>query len=205
MISREDKISRMFGIHLNCKSVVQTVFGGSDDSAQEAQIDANAEATRLIAEKGDEASAIAGQLFPAADVNRNMGLQAALDVLGQSAPQQFSAFQQGNMGAQQALLSGQQQQQNAILGLPASLSGMQPQSIDFDPSFLQQQLPDFITSPQAMGQEQDLPQFGGIGSILAQVLSGSPGNATSGASRRSSPLSGGRKALNRDALPRRRR
>lgn len=203
MISREDKIGRMFGIHLNCKSVVKTVFGGEDDSAQKAQIQQNAAATALIAKKGEEASLIANQLFPASDINRNMGLQAALDVLGQSAPQQFSTFQQGNMGAQQALLSGQQQQQNAILGLPASLSGMQPQAVQFDPSFLQQQLPEFITSQQAMNPQPELAQFGGIRATIQDAL----GGAGFGKRLQRPPTSfdGVRMGITRDALARRTR
>jgi hypothetical protein len=201
MLSRDEKIDRMFGLNLNCKSVVKTVFGGEDDSAQKAQIKQNAAATALIAEKGEEAAEIANQLFPASDVNRNLGLQAALDVIGQSAPQQFSAFQQGNVGAQQALLSGQQQVQNAILGLPASLSGMQPQAVQFDPGFLQQQLPDFITSPQAMGQE--LNQFQGIRSTIQDAL----GGAGFGKRLQQPPPSfdGVRMAITRDALARRTR
>jgi hypothetical protein len=150
MFSRAQKIDRMMALNLNCKSVVKTVFGGTDDSAQKAQKKANTSAQQLIEQKGVEARGDALSLSPASDENRNLGLQAALDVLGQSIPQQLSTFQQGNVGAQQALLSGLPQQQNAILGLPADLSGLQPQAVQFDPGFLQQQLPNFITSQQAL-------------------------------------------------------
>lgn len=80
-------------------------------------------------------------LFDAAQISREQGFQGALDVFGETIPQQANVFQQGNVGAQQALLTGQQQQQNAILGLPANLSGFQPQALQFDSSFAQQQLP----------------------------------------------------------------
>lgn len=196
MVSRECKINRMFGLHLNCKSVVKTVFGGEDDSAQKAQIRQNAAATQLIAEKGDEAAQIANQLFPAADVNRNLGFQAALDVLGQSAPQQFSAFQQGNVGAQQALLAGQQQQQNALLGLPVNMSSIQPQAVQFDPSFLQQQLPEFTTSTEAMAEVNNVGGLlGGTQQMLVDILQQQ--QQRTGPRGRRAPTSsrGGRRAL----------
>ena len=60
--------------------------------------------------------------FPKAQEARRQGFQGALDVFGQSIPQQLQAFQGGNVGAQQALLGGLPQQQNAILGLPTDLS-----------------------------------------------------------------------------------
>ena len=134
-------------------SVVKTVFGGTDDSAQKAQSRANKRAEDLIAENTAQARKDALALFPASDVNRNLGFQAALDVMGQTIPQQFSAFQQGNVGAQNALLSGLPQFQNAILGGQVDLSGMQPQAIQYDTSFAQQQLPQFTTSTQALNPE----------------------------------------------------
>lgn len=134
-------------------SVVDTLFGSTDKSAQRAQTQANQRAVELIAENTEQARGDVLGLFPAGDTNRNLGFQAALDVLGQSIPQQFSAFQQGNLGAQQTLLAGQPQFQNAILGLPADLSGFQPQAIQFDTSFAQQQLPEFISSPAALAPD----------------------------------------------------
>lgn len=104
----------------------------------------------FIKRQGSRSRRDALPLFDAAEQSTNLGFQGALDIFNQSMPQQFDTFQQGNLGAQQALLSGQQQQQNAILGLPASLSGMQPQAISFNTDFTQQQLPEFISSQQAL-------------------------------------------------------
>ena len=53
-------------------------------------------------------------LFPQAQQSANQGFQSALDVFGQSVPAQSNAFQQGNIGAQQAILSGLPQIQNAL-------------------------------------------------------------------------------------------
>ena len=92
-------------------------------------------------------------LAPGAERNRLLGTQAALDVFGQTIPQQFGTFQAGNVGAQGALLAGLPQFQSAILGLPTDLSGMQPQRLAVDTSFAQQQLPAFSTISDALPQQ----------------------------------------------------
>lgn len=89
-------------------------------------------------------------LFGAGQDARSTGAQAALNIFGQSIPQQASQFQRGNVGAQQALLAGLPQVQNALLGLPTDLSGLQPQQIQFDNSFAQQQVPQFVTGQEAL-------------------------------------------------------
>jgi len=123
--------------------VVKTLFGGPDKSSLNTQIGFNNQATDFIKSQAAQARGDAYGLAPAGQDNRNMGYQAALDVLGMTIPQQFSTFQQGNVGAQGALLAGLPQVQNAILGLPTDLSGLQPQAINYDASFAQQQLPNF--------------------------------------------------------------
>lgn len=117
------------------------LFGGTDTSAMDAQIAANERALQFIKEMGAQARGDVLQLAPATQETRRLGFQGALDVLGQTIPQQLAAFQAGSMGAQQALLAGLPQQQAAILGTPVDLSGLQPQAISYDPSFAQQQLP----------------------------------------------------------------
>lgn len=140
-------------------SVVKTIFGGTDDSAQKAQIDANKSTAELIAKQAKEAEQAIIPLFSQAQEQRNLGFQGAADVFGQGAPAQISAFQQGNVGAQQALLAGLPQIQNAILGRQVDLTGLQPQQINVDTGFLQQQLPQFQSGSDAMradlaGQQQ---------------------------------------------------
>jgi len=124
--------------------------------AEESQAEQNALERELKEKFAAEAREDAFKLFPMADVNRNMGFQSALDMMGETTPQQFNTFQQGNVGAQSALLAGQQQQQNAILGLPASMAGFQPQAIQYDTGFAENvQLPEFQTyaGPDALSTE----------------------------------------------------
>ena len=73
------------------------------------------------------------KISPEAQQSANLGFQGALDTFGQSVPAQLQAFQEGNVGAQQAILSGLPQMQNAILGGNVDLSGLQA---------FQQQLPE---------------------------------------------------------------
>lgn len=98
-------------------------------------------------------------LFPQAQQSANQGFQSALDVFGQSVPAQSNAFQQGNIGAQQAILSGLPQIQNALFGNQVDFSQMQPFQVQQpDTSFLNQQTPvtiqNQINAEQAAAAEQ---------------------------------------------------
>ena len=131
--------------------MVKKVFGGVDKSAQKGQIAANKESQQFTRDMLAQARGDAIGLGGAQEATQNMGFQSALDVYGQTIPQQFDTFQQGNMGAQQALLAGMPQFHNAILGMPVDYSQFQPQQIDYNTDFAQQQLPQFISSADALG------------------------------------------------------
>lgn len=155
-------------------------FGGTDSSAQDLTLKQNQDTLDLIERQTQRATRDVSKLFGSAEQNLLAGNQAAMDMVGQFAPQQFSALQQGNLGAQEQLLAGMPQVQNALLGLPTDLSGFQPRQAQVDTSFLQNpQLPQFQTSQQALGlnapevrQEQ---QFD-IDAELARLPHFSPGN-----------------------------
>jgi hypothetical protein len=148
-------------------SLVKTLFGGTDKSSLEAQQSANVQTRGDILRLGTQARGDALALQPGVEQNRQLGTQAAFDVLGQTIPQQFSTFQQGNVGAQSALLAGLPQFQNAILGLPTDFSQFQPQALQFDTSFAQQQVPDFVSSADLLGQQQTPQPQGGFARFLA--------------------------------------
>ena len=102
------------------------------------------------------------QLFPAAQTSRELGFQRALDIQGAVIPQQLGAIQQGNVGAQEALLAGLPQIRNAILGRPVHMSQLQPQTIDIDTSFAQQQLPQFsspLLGQAAIDAQEDIDRL----------------------------------------------
>lgn len=151
--------------------IFKSLFGGTDKSSLKAQTAANQATQRFIEQQGRQARGDVLALQPGVEQNRMLGTQAALDVLGQTIPQQFSTFQQGNVGAQQQLLAGLPQFQNAILGLPTDFSQFQPQAIQFDPSFAQQQVPQFVSSADLLGQAGAQPQApqGGLAQFLAGI------------------------------------
>jgi len=122
-------------------SLFDTLFGGTDDSAQEEQIRSNKRSREFIERQSNLARRDAKRLFSQGERKRGRGFQDALNILSRSVPESIGAFQEGNVGAQETLLAGLQQQQNAILGAPVDLSGLQPQQVQFDPSFLTQQTP----------------------------------------------------------------
>jgi len=99
-------------------------------------------AERLQQEGIDQARTDINRLFPQAMQVQRGGYQGALDVFGQSLPAQTDVFQQGNVGAQQAILAGLPMAQAAILGGQIDYSGLQPfQAQTPDLSFFQQTLP----------------------------------------------------------------
>jgi hypothetical protein len=121
-------------------------------SAQQAAADTAAGQTK---ESTAQARADLFKLFPAAQQNAQQGFQGALDVFNQSVPAQMSAFQGGNVAAQQQILAGLGQQQNALLGNNVDLSQLQAyQAPQQDLSFLSQQLPQYI-DPFAPPPQQD--------------------------------------------------
>ncbi len=152
--------------------ILTTIFGGAETSAQDFQRAANLEARRAIDVSTGQARADVLELFPQADVSRNLGFQAALDVLGQTIPSQLQAFQQGNVAAQQNLLAGLPQARAAILGGQFDPSGFQATELAFDPSFAQQTLPTFPTgaAPRTAAQQQTQGT-----QALTQLLSGAGG------------------------------
>lgn len=132
--------------------VASAVIGGiASNKANKKASAAQSESSQLAREATEAAARQAredvNRLIPQAQETANLGFQGALDVFGQSTPAQIDAFQQGNLGAQQQLLAGLPQIQNAILGGNVDLSGLQPfQAQQPDLSFLQQQTPMNIQS-----------------------------------------------------------
>lgn len=150
--------------------IKDTFFGGAEKKAAKAQTKSLEEAQRLIRQGVAEAKKDITPLFAGARQSGQQGFQGALDVFGQTLPQQAQAFQGGNVAAQQALLAGFPQFQNAILGGQVDLSGLQP---------FQPQLPDFSFSQQQLPQLQNLPgQQSQQG--LTNTLSGSAGDISLG-------------------------
>lgn len=80
------------------------------------------ESQQFIEDQVEQARGDLFKLFPQAQESRRLGAQAGLDLFGEVIPQQLEAFQGGNVAAQQQLIQGLPQFQNAILGQPTNLN-----------------------------------------------------------------------------------
>lgn len=123
--------------------VVKKLFGGTDKDLR-----------KQIEENTAGAQKTALQFFPAGEENRNRSTSQALDILGQSLPQQMSTFQDGNVAAQQNLIEGLQGSNAAIMGDPLS-GGFTPfraalPEESFHTAFADQLIPEFKSMPDAL-------------------------------------------------------
>jgi hypothetical protein len=151
------------------------VSNNASKRAVSAQADANDKAAQQLAASTAAARQDLFKLYPAAQQNMQQGYQGALDVFKNTLPQQASTFQAGNVAAQNQLLAGMPQYQNAILGAPVDYSKFQAtqlQQPDF--SFANQQLQ--YTDPYAPAPAgpplTNHPQYG-------QIAQGAPQGPTS--------------------------
>lgn len=141
------------------------IFGGKDKSALKSTKRDNAQRKAFIEQMMGQSRGDLTSLFPGAEQNLNIGAQAGLDVYGQTIPQMFDTFQQGNMGAQAALLAGMPQVHNAILGMPIDYGAFQPTQVNYDTSFAQQQVPDFVSVGDLLGGQAPQAPNGFDGSM----------------------------------------
>lgn len=113
----------------------------ASDKASAATKNAANTASQDVRRSVDEARADINRLFPQAQQSAQQGFQNAVDVFGQTMPQQANQFQGGNVAAQNQLLAGLPQMQNAILGGPVDYSQFQAyQAPPLDFGFTNQQI-----------------------------------------------------------------
>jgi hypothetical protein len=106
--------------------ITKSLFGGTDDTGIKEQQKANDRSQAYIREQTGQARGEAGQLYQQGDYARNLGINLAMALMGQSLPKQFSMLQ-----------GGQQDFQNAILGMQQAPSQYQVPSVPIT------QLPNF--------------------------------------------------------------
>lgn len=154
--------------------VAAAVIGGvasnkASKKAAKASVKSSDASIRATQQAAEEARGDVNRLFPQAQQVANQGFRGALGVFGESVPAQFDVFQQGNVGAQQQVLAGLPQIQNAILGGNVDLSGLQPFQVQNVPTdFLQQQTP-FDIQNQIQAQQQADAQAAQQSAFQAEV------------------------------------
>jgi hypothetical protein len=107
------------------------------------------------------------KLFPSAQESLQTGIQAGLDVFNQAIPAQLQAFQGGNVGAQNQLIQGLSQQQNAILGQPIDFN---PQALELGLPNIQGNVPDFGSISDLGLQAQGPLEAGGGAAVTSGAL-----------------------------------
>lgn len=131
----------------------------SGDKAIKASASAADKASTQTQQSANLARLDVNRLFPQAQLTGQQGFQSALNVFGDSLPAQTDVFQQGNVAAQQAILSGLPQIQNALFGNQVDLSQLQPFQVQQpDLSFFNQTLPQFAPT-DTQGQPQNQAQL----------------------------------------------
>jgi hypothetical protein len=146
--------------------LVKSIFGGTDRSAQRAQVTANADNRALFQNLSTQAQDQAKALYGASDQNRNITTQQILQLLGGTIPQQLSALQHGNVGAQQQLLAGLPMVQAAIMGQPVNMGALQPTRINYNTDFARQAPPQYVTTQQALARPTQQPTQPDLSALL---------------------------------------
>ena len=142
-----------------------------------AQEDQNARNEQFIREQAIKARGDVLPLYDAARENRGIGTQAAMDVVNDAMPEMSRLLREGNLGAQQTLLAGLPQANNAILGLPVDYNALQPQEVSPSYAWALRSLPQFInpTLPEQTLEPAVVAQSGGASSSSAPLVGGLAG------------------------------
>lgn len=166
--------------------VSDNVFGGAAKDAAKQQTKALEEASNITQQATEQARGDIMSMFPMAQQNLLAGNTGALDLFSQAMPQQMQAAQQGNLNAQQMLLAGLPQMQNALLGNQIDYSGLQAQqqalpSMSFSmPDFQMQPTGQLPTQGQQGFGTGEPPSVGTVPGNIANLLSGITGYRSGG-------------------------
>ena len=160
------------------------------NKSNNAQKDAAKVATQQLQGATGQARSDIGQLFPQSQQSAQQGFQGAIDMFNQGVNPQMQAFQGGNVAAQNQILAGLPQIQNALLGNQVDLSQLQAyQAPQQDLSFMNHQLnyqplqmptppPQIIGPQQSSGQPEQINMASGKGWLAGnkKVLESDPAN-----------------------------
>jgi len=150
--------------------VGSAVIGGiASNKASKRAAEGQSEALGVSSAASAQARNDANRLFGKAAEERKNAFADTLKFISGAPSKQIEPFQRGNVLAQEQIVRGLPQIQNAILGLPTDLSGFQarnvgaPSSFDF-PQFQQEEQPTNTPVPQNILQGKPigsrvLPRF----------------------------------------------
>lgn len=139
--------------------IKDTLFGGAEKKAAQAQSAAADKAMAITKEGVTEAKNALNEMSPLAMSMLGGTAQQGLDLMAAGAPQAAELMQSGNVGAQDQLASALPLIQAALMGQPIDFSKIQSQKLKLpDMGFLKQKLPNSINVPQPVAQQQPTQQ-----------------------------------------------
>ena len=143
-------------------SLVDSLFGGTDDSSQRKQAEANERTQQFIEEQAALSRDDVNRYIPRGAEQARQGFESAYNLQQQTIPTQIGAVRGGNIRAQESLLGGMGMVNDALMGRPVDESALQVSSLGPDTAniFRNMQAPEFMTTPvpQAQTQQQGLTQ-----------------------------------------------
>jgi hypothetical protein len=137
-------------------SIVDSLFGGVDNSGQKLQVEANAEARKYIEQQTARAREDAMRYTPRGVDAARDGFRSAFDLATRAAPASMGAMRGGHIRAQEALLAGLPQMQNALMGTPTDMSGLNVSNLGSGAANVikNTKLPEFMSGPSAQAQQE---------------------------------------------------
>ena len=139
-----------------------SIYAANKDSesrsdATQAAVDQRNQSQAFIEKNMNQARNDILNLYPSIQDSQRQGFNASLDLYKKSIPMRMNAFTQGNIGAQNQIIKGLPQIQNALLGRKIDTSGFQPQSIGYSGDTSLPQSPQFQGISSAIGQKPAQP------------------------------------------------
>ena len=153
--------------------LIKDILGGTDDSAQKYQMRTNQAIKDFAIQQAQIGRNDVARLFPRSDLIRNQMAQQALNVLSGTMPEQLRLRREGNLMAQNSLLAGLPQFENAILGGPVDYSVLRARAPKYDDSLYKHQIRPRLLAPQ--GQPEAQPAVDPATIEIARLLGGQIG------------------------------
>lgn len=132
--------------------------------ATDGQLALGRESNAMTERMAKQAREDANRLFGQQETNTRAGVQAGLDLMGQTIPAQFQQINAGNNQAQQQLSGALPQINNAILGNAIDYSQFQPrQTPNVDMNMFNVSLPDYTFTDGSLSNPPPEPELSAQG------------------------------------------
>ena len=145
--------------------ITDTLFGGAEKKAAQAQANATKESMQITKEGVQEAKNALNEISPLALQMLGGSAQQGIDLLGAATQNQANLAQEGNVKAQEQIANSLPMIQAALMGQPLDFSKMQATKLQLpNMGFLNQKVSPSINIPQQQAPVANSPtQFDRVG------------------------------------------